>query len=211
MPIDATSSSSLVTLTRTLNSLHLAALDAARIQEAQAIARVRRVEGDRSASRQNQQLRDDHADQVTKNSDINKSAAADDAAHASLSSAQALALRNGNGPSLASLVPAKPQLSPTDELALFAETSGQQSTSRISADAQAAHHLLVTINPGQAVAQDGEAVNVDIIAPRAEQQSHAVAAQVLTLTTRAQAATAALYARNADVVFDSYPLSQIAA
>ena len=215
MPINVTSSSQ-ASLTRTLNDLRLAAVEAAKLQEKQLEQqRERKTDGDKAASRLSEQLRqrsaadaqEARAEQALTNDENTKR---NQAQEQQLLRARA---EDERTPTLKSLVPAKAQLSPADELATFAATSGTQSRSVIGADAQAAQlQLALGVNSGEAVAEDGSAVEVEILAPQAQAQTvDTNSALVLTLQSRAQAATAALYARNSDVVFQSYPLSQIAA
>lgn len=98
--------------------------------------------------------------------------------------------------SLRNVQPVKPQLSPTDEVALFA-------------DAQ----LAVAAQPvtGEAVDATGIAVNVTILPPGVSDQAAVSRAEVLTISQRNQAGVAGLYARNSDISYSVYPLASIAA
>ena len=103
--------------------------------------------------------------------------------------------------SLASLSQPRPLLSPSDELQLYAARDSD---------------LLVTpsltsalISSGNAVAEDGSDVAVEIIRPLDDNDERS--AQILALTLRAQASAASVYARNNDIVFNVTPYSELAA
>jgi hypothetical protein len=120
---------------------------------------------------------------------------------------------------------AKPraQLSPSDELALFSslaaadDTDGGQppvlgsssSSSAVSTAGQVANAAPI---PGEAVADDGSKVDVEIFTSSAQlAASSQNSAQVLDISARTQqSAVAALYARNNDLVY-STPQAQLAA
>ncbi len=100
---------------------------------------------------------------------------------------------------LANLAKPQPQLSPSDELALFGEGEAFESVTEPP--------LVSRIVTGQATAEDGSSIPVDIIRPGAE-----AALQTLkSLSAQVQASAAARYARNSDAVFGVSSLTQFAA
>ncbi len=99
---------------------------------------------------------------------------------------------------LASLIKPQPTLLPSDELALFAEASAPE--------AVVEPPRITRVSAGQATAEDGSAITVDIIRPGDAPPSDIHASEV-----QAQAFAASLYARNNDIVFTATPFTGIAA
>lgn len=95
---------------------------------------------------------------------------------------------DGAAATLAGLVQPKPLLSPADEVALYANAA-------------------TGVQEGEAVAEDGTPIAVEIFTPQSDERT----AQVLALASRAQASVASLYARNNDIVYNVTPYSELAA
>lgn len=100
---------------------------------------------------------------------------------------------------LANLLPPRASLSPADELALFGEGNGAESATNPP--------LITRVAVGQATAEDGSPIAVDIIRPQAEFDQLAFK----TLAAQAQGSAAARYAHNNDIVFNVSSYTQIAA
>ena len=112
---------------------------------------------------------------------------------------------------LAQLAPVKAQLSPVDEVALFGQNEEDNATHADSAP-QTADHNAPLVTQGQAVAEDGSNVDVDIIAPATLTAANQNIPQTPSLIARAQVAAAAfLYARNNDITFSGPALTSLAA
>ena len=106
---------------------------------------------------------------------------------------------------LASLERPHPLLSPSDEVALFADQSSQSTATNATTE----NTSTLSISQGEGVAEDGSSVDVEIIAPQIA-QDHTDSAQLLVLP-QLQAQVASLYARNNDIVFSATPLTELAA
>lgn len=116
---------------------------------------------------------------------------------------------------LADIAKPRPQLSPSDEIRLFAAASDNLRNPLAAAtDIGVAQTVASATLFGQAVDEQGTAVNVEILPPQGAANNEITTPQgtrVLSLAARAQASVASLYARNNDVVYNAEPLSQLAA
>jgi hypothetical protein len=108
----------------------------------------------------------------------------------------------GQDRALAQLLPVRASLSPSDEVALFAE---EESSTSVTATVQS------SVRAGEAFAADGEAVAVEIITQQPEVYSAVFDETIQPLIVRIQSIASQLYARNNDVVFNSAPATLLAA
>jgi hypothetical protein len=102
---------------------------------------------------------------------------------------------------LDALVPVRPQLSPSDEANLFSKTDNADANSTDTSTNR-------TVTSGQAVADDGSKVAVDIIKPNTDSQS--ISLQLLLFYSQIQQAVSKYAAAN-DVVFSGGTIGQLAA
>ena len=114
--------------------------------------------------------------------------------------------------SLSDLVNPKPELSPTDEVSLYASAASPDAkpvdvTPAVSATAPVQAEVLD---------ENGESVDAELItgnsAGEAEAEQPASSGSFMSLLAqRAQTAAANIYARNSDIVYSTTPIAQIAA
>lgn len=112
--------------------------------------------------------------------------------------------RNSNerAPTLADLRSPRARLSPTEELALFAERSsaGQARPQVLEQSASLSSELAL---PAQVQDENGDIVEAEVITLPSRTESQRA--------LRAQGAVAGLYARNNDIVYNVTPVSRLAA
>ena len=114
--------------------------------------------------------------------------------------------RRQNDATLADVTRPRPELSPSDELALF---SNSIPATRLSSIPPANNNVAATVVSatvqGEAEGADGEKIDVEILPPQAQSsaspEKNAANSPLVNLTARAQQTVANLYARNADLVF----------
>ncbi|MES2984833.1 MAG: hypothetical protein V4735_06580 [Pseudomonadota bacterium] len=108
----------------------------------------------------------------------------------------------------------RPQLSPTDELALFADVPEATLSTIGAGEPTTAQTVAAASVQGEAVDEMGETVSVEIIAPESDHSDHilvSTGSASLSMAARAQASVAGLYARNNDIVYSMTPLAMLAA
>jgi len=115
--------------------------------------------------------------------------------------------RRQNDATLADVTRPRPDLSPTDELALFSNSIPATRLTSIppaNNDNVSATVISATVQ-GEAEGADGEKIDVEILPPQVQSstpsEKNAGNAPLVNLTARAQQSVANLYARNADLVF----------
>jgi len=107
---------------------------------------------------------------------------------------------------LAKLGPIRASLSPSDEVALFAD---EQAAAPLIGERPASN---VTV--GKAIADNGEEIAVESIAPQlivSPAEAQAQDEKVIALNAQAQVQAAKAYARNNDIVFNNAPATLLAA
>ena len=112
--------------------------------------------------------------------------------------------------SLNDLVNPKPELSPTDEVSLFATAASAQTQ-----PVDVTPTVAATTQQAEVLDENGESVDAELITgntseSEAEQPGNNGSFLSL-LAQRAQTAAANLYARNSDIVYSTTPIAQIAA
>lgn len=118
---------------------------------------------------------------------------------------------DGRRVSLSDLVNPKPELSPTDEVGLFADAVG-------------AHTAPLNVTPSvgtqgstsqaEVLDENGETVDAELITGNTPSESETTPSNssfLSLLAQRAQTAAANLYARNSSIIYSTTPISQIAA
>lgn len=113
--------------------------------------------------------------------------------------------------SLSDLVNPKPELSPTDEVSLFATAaSAQTAPIDVTPTVNAA-----TPQQAEVLDENGETVDAELITgnttSETEAQQPTGGSFLSLLAQRAQTAAANLYARNSDIIYSTTPIEQIAA
>ncbi|MFZ4540340.1 MAG: hypothetical protein ACOYNL_00840 [Rickettsiales bacterium] len=122
-------------------------------------------------------------------------------------------------PRFTDLAKPKPELSPTEELALFAaEQEGTEHHPITPLPAQLAQLAgqtppvqVLTVITAEASDENGDAVEAELLTPEGEPIRVQNEPVISSFTARAQFAVAGLYARNNDVVYNVTPLAQLAA
>jgi hypothetical protein len=113
--------------------------------------------------------------------------------------------------SLSDLVNPKPELSPTDEVSLFA-TAASAHTAPV--DITPSVSAAAPVQQAEVLDENGESVDAELItgSPTAEADAPQDKTSFMSLLAqRAQTAAANLYARNSDIIYSTTPIAQIAA
>lgn len=144
---------------------------------------------------------------------------AEDATRAPSRRSQRNALREDDDrrqPRFSDILKIKPELAPTDEIALFANLKEGASTTPLkTALAQLSNQtpVLAAVNKATAEALDenGETVDAELLTPGGDPILVQNESLLRNFAARAQFAVAGLYARNADITYTITPMAQLAA
>lgn len=101
------------------------------------------------------------------------------------------------------------QLSPSDELAIFAAFASVPTPFGIPLKAQFSTAGFITQTTTQATDESGETVEAELITPTTSNATNAAAQGAFA--ARAQTAVAGLYARNSDIIYNITPVAVLAA
>lgn len=114
-------------------------------------------------------------------------------------------------PEFSDLAQPRPQLSPADELSIFA-VPAQSGINRFvdrstNTPPRAGDYASLTFTDVEAIDAKGQQITAEIIVPQTQQHED----YLLKLTPRVQFSVAMLYARNSDIIYNVTPITRLAA